>query len=444
MLYKKWLVLLTGLLLCSPAWAQQEVGLHFMPELWQASKTNPAFLANQGSLTIALPGIHNTLFFTGPTYGEVVVEQNGETVLNVDNLIAALEDRNLLRENLEIETLGAYFRMGSVVLGLQHSVKFNAFLNYPKTLPELIWNGNAQYIGETIDLNHNLEINSYNEFALSGALSFNQLNLGARVKLLTGIGDVSTERNDASLFTDDEFYQLTFSADYLLNTSSILDYQSYNDFNAEFNFGRLEGNQLFTSNFGYGLDLGAQLQLERLSLAASVLDIGQINWTENVTNYSAVGDFTYDGLDIAAALTGDSVSLDQALDTIAQIFDFRADSTSYTTTLPTKVYLSGSFDLTDKWTIGALVFSEFYRGELFNTFALSARGEVLNWLSVGVTYAVVQNTYANIGLNTAFKLGPMQLFAATDNVIAAFDPENSRYFNFRAGLNVALNQREED
>ncbi|MCB0641355.1 MAG: hypothetical protein KDC44_06930 [Phaeodactylibacter sp.] len=440
--YSKWFLLLALIgYLPFQATAQQEIGLHFMQGVWQSSKTNPALLTKQG-WTIALPGFQNTLFFSGPTYGDVIQAGDTSNVLNVDNLIANLDEQNILREQLEIETIGAVFGIGPVRFGLHHSIKFGAYLHYPKTLPQLIWKGNAQFIGQEIDLGHNLQITSYNEFALAAAFDLKALQLGARVKLLTGIGDISTEKGAASFYTDDEFYQLSFSADYRLNTSALLNYEAYNDFDVDYNFGQVDFNRLVTKNFGVGFDLGAQLNLDKLSLAASVVDVGQITWTENVNNYSANGTFEYDGLDLAAALTGDSISFEQALDTIQQIFDFREEHMEYTTALPTKVYLSGQFKLTDSWTLGALLFGEFYRDEFFSTFALSGRWNLKKWIALGMTYGVVQNTYTNIGLNAQFNLGPVQLYGVTDNIIAAFHPDGSRYFNLRAGLNLTFGRKE--
>ena len=423
------------------ALAQQEIGLHFMQGVWQSSKTNPALLTKQG-FTIALPGFQNTLLFSGPTYGDIISQGDTSLVLDIDNLIANLDERNILREHLEIETLGAIFGIGPVKIGLHHSIKFGAFLNYPKTLPQLIWKGNAQFIGERIDLGHNLQIHSYNEFALAAAIDLKKLQLGARIKLLTGLGDISTEQGDVELYTDDEFYQLTLTSQYRLNTSALLNYQSYNDFDFNFDFGQIDFNRLITENFGVGLDLGAQLELDRVSVALSILDIGQINWTENVNNYSAAGSFAYDGLDLAAALTGDSVSFEQALDTISQIFDFGAATNEYSTALPTKIYLSGQFKVGEAWNLGALIFTEFYRDQVFSTFALSGRWTLKKWISLGMTYGIVQDTYTNIGLNAQFNLGPVQIYGVTDNVLAAFDPSSSRYFNLRAGLNLTFGRNE--
>lgn len=424
------------LLWAGPLHSQTEWGLFNQTGVWQANRLNPAFWPDQ-RVIIALPGLQNTLSFTGPTYGDVIREENGGRVLDVNALIDHLEPDNFVREHLEISTIGAGIRLGkSFGLSFQHLVHFNAYLAYPKTLPQLVWKGNAQFIGQTVALDHDLQLFSYNEFALGGFFETGALQLGARVKLLTGIGDVSTERGRAALYTDTAFYQLQFLADYLLNTSSYFDYQSYDDLQLDYDFGQIRLDRLFSSNAGMAFDLGVQLKQDKWWIAASALDIGSIKWNEEVRNYRAEGEYRFDGLDISLALTGDSVEFEDALDTLRQLFSFPPTNNSYRTALPSKVYLSGGVQLSDRWQVGGVLFSEWYRGEVFPGASVHAGYKPFNWLSLGASYGVFRNTFANIGLSASAKLGPVQVYALADNMAAVFRPAESRYFQFRTGLNL--------
>lgn len=405
-----------------------------MSDVWQANKTNPAFFPEDRQIIVSLPGIQNTLYFSGATYGDAFREENGEDVFDVDNLIANLEDRNVVRENLELETVGFAIALGKLRLSLAHSTRFQAYFNFPKTLPQLIWKGNAQFIGETIDLNNDLQLYSYNQFALGGAWVGETFSIGARFKLLAGIGDVSSVRGEASLYTDPEVYQLEFSADYLLNTSSVLDYQNYNDLELDYSLGQIE--ELMSSNIGWAADLGAQLKLEDWRFSASLIDIGQIRWTENAKSYSSEGTYSYDGLDVSNALTGDSVSFEQALDTLEAIFAFEETPGAYTTTLPARLYVSAQYDLSETITLGGLFYSEWYRGEMIPAVALSGQFALGEALSLGAVYSVVRDSYFNLGANLRLDLGPVQIYGVTDNIAAAFRPAESRYFQFRTGLNL--------
>lgn len=420
--------------------AQSEIGLHFMPHLWQANKTNPA-IVSKDKLTISLPGLRNNLFFTGPTYNQIVQNQDGESVIDIDKLVSNLEPENLIRDELEIETLGAALNIGKLTLSLGHSIKYNAYLEYPKTLPQVIWQGNAQFIGETVSLGNNLQLAGYNEFALGVAYKFGKITLGGKAKYLTGISSVSTDKDQraAELFTDPEFYQLQLSGNYLLRSAGSFDYQNYNDFDLNFNFGQIKGGDLFTGNSGLAFDFGARLELGKWDISASILDLGSIDWKEDVRNYATTGNYEYDGLDISQALTGESVNFNDALDTLEQIFQVVENNATYTTDLSTKIYLSASYQLSETLRVGGVFFNEKIEGENYPVYGIGVSAKVLPSVTVGGSYSIVNNQeFTNIGLNAVGDIGPVQVFAVTDNIIAAFKPGDARSFSARIGVNITL------
>lgn len=420
--------------------AQQEVGLHFMRDVWQSVNTNPAFVP-KNKLTISLPSIRNNLGITGATYNDIIInEVDGKSQIDIGRLIENLDAQNLIRDDLSLETIGAAFKVGNITLSASHAFKYLAYLDYPKTLPQLIWQGNGQFIGENVSIANDLQLTGYNEFAIGAAVKLNNFTIGARGKYLTGIGSVSTDknRNQASLFTDPDIYQLTLSSDYLLNSAGSFEYNNYDDFDLNFNFGEAATDILFTKNSGFAIDLGATVEVGQFEFAASVIDLGAtINWKEEVRNHSASGVFEYDGLDFSNALTGESVDFDQAIDTLEQIFQVTETKLEYSTDLPTKVYLSATMNL-ENWRLGALFFTGSYRGKNYPALAFSANTTVLKILSVGGTYTIQPelDSYANIGLNVATRFGPVQAFATTDNIIAVFNPGESQTFGARVGVNL--------
>lgn len=419
---------------CGSLFAQQELSLHFLRDTWQSGKTNPAFITEHKT-HVGLPGLYFNIAHTGPSYNEVVVESNnGENVLDISSVLRSLAPNNQLFTNFEVETVSASFGIKNVRFSFNHAMKFNAFFDYPRDLVELAWNGNSQFIGETINIGPDFQAFAYNEFGLGAAMKFANISAGARLKVLTGIGDVSTDRTNASLYTDPDIYQLTFNTDYRINSSSFFAYDQNGDFSLD--FGEFSFNQIATPNIGFALDLGAAIQLDKLELSASVVDLGGIKWNKNTTNYSSLGEYTYEGLDISDIINDDDISFEETLDTLSEIFNFEETSVSYSTMLPTKVYLSGTYKVNDFFKAGGLIYSEVYRGRMFPAFAASATVNVSKIVSVGAVYAIRNKTYTNVGLNTTIKVGPVQFFAVTDNVIAAFKPYDSRNVNARLGLNL--------
>lgn len=425
--------------------AQEDLSTHFLRHTWQANRTNPAFFPEH-RFVIGLPGLYNNLRVTNITYADLVVQGAGdEKQFDFDGAIAKLGAENIIRENLDVETLSLGFRLGRLFLSLGHTARFNAYLNYPKTLPQLIWQGNAQFIGQEVDFGPQVDLFGYQEIALglAGQISPN-LSIGGRAKLLAGIGNVHTERNNLRLRTDSDIYQLALTADYLVNSTGSLDYDGFDRLAVDFDFGAFNLGQLSSSNTGVAFDLGLHLRLGRLDLAASVLDLGNIRWQEGARNYSLQGVYEYEGLDLAQNILEDSTSLGSVLDSIRSIYAVVETSNTYQTALPSRYYLSATFRLNDKVQLGGLFYGERYLEQFTPALALAGNIDLLPFLNVGASYAFRSNRYDNLGLNATVKLGPVQILAATDNIITAFSPKNAHSANLRLGANLLFGKNSAD
>ncbi|MEM1321983.1 MAG: DUF5723 family protein [Bacteroidota bacterium] len=440
---KKWTFFI---LLCSYSLglqAQQELGLHLMRDVWQSSRTNPALVPDQ-RIFVGLPNVYFNYFHTAGTINELIVQDDGRNILNVDRLIELAEDNNRLNIDLEVETLHLGFRIGQFALSLNHAVKSINTTRYAKTLPQLFWQGNSQFIGQTISFGPDQQSIAFNEFGLGVAYELGNLTIGGRAKLLSGIGDASTPQTDASLTTDADIYQLELLTNYQINTSRFSPtflFDSLDNIGIEYSFDELfDFNDLFSSNSGFAFDLGLRYQWgEKLELAASAIDIGQINWTENIINYRSEGTFGYDGLELDNILQDGQLDFEGTLDTLEDIFDFKESSDGYSTRLPAKFYLSALYQLTERWRLGAMYYSEHFRGQSFTSVAVNATTDLGKYFTVGASYAVRNNTYANIGLQVTARMGSVQVFAMSDNVAAAFRPYDSENVNGRIGLNLLFN-----
>lgn len=439
----RFLFLLLALGSAWPLLAQQDLSTHFMRHTWQANRTNPAFFPEYG-LVVGLPGVYNGLKVEHLTYNTLFsADAQGKQVLDIDAAIAGMEANNEIRNHLDIETLSFGARFGSVGLSLSHTFRFNAFTRYPKTMPQLIWQGNAQFIGETVDFAPQLDLYGYQEFALGGMVDLGPaVSVGGRAKLLWGAGTLSSEQHRLRLNTDGEVYQLTLDADYRLNSSGALQYEGFDDVQTNFDFAAFSADRLTSGNLGFAFDLGAHVRLGKLELAASVLDIGSITWKENVNNYNLQGNFEYEGLDFAQGIFEDSTSFGSVLDTLQARYEIVETEEEFKTSLPTRFYLSATLRLRDNWTVGGLLFGERYRDRTYAAAAVATNLQVLPVLNVGGIYAYRDGRFDNIGLNATVKLGPVQLLAATDNILTVFRPKDSNTANLRLGANLLFNARE--
>ena len=423
--------------------AQPQIGTHFMRNTYQASRTNPALLPDS-KLVIALPNFYNHFELTGPSFGDLINTDGATPVFNLGNILNDLDDENSFRNHATLETFGVSVGLGNLRLGLHSASHVGALVNYQKGLAELIWEGNAAFIGETVNIGTGLQIAGYHELGLTGSYKIKMITVGVGLKYLTGVGDISTENSDASLYTDPDVYQLTLNSDFRANSSSFLDFNGIDDYETNFDLNNFGFNNFFSSNSGFALDFGVDVDLGKLKVAASVVDLGSINWTENVRNYTSNGSFEYDGLDFSGAIKGDDTSFEGALDTLSEIFKVTETLENYSTALPQKIYVSAVYDLTDMLQLGASYYNESYQGITSNAISLGAQARLSKMLSVGGNYSIYNDNYANIGLNATGKFGPVQLVLASDNVIGLFDLDNTKYTNFRLGLNLIFGSKKAD
>lgn len=428
------------LLIASQTFAQQELGLHFMPHVWQSNSTNPAFVQDK-KLTIGLLGIYSAITFDGPTYNQIVAKQNGKTVVDADKLIAHLDNENSIRNELGIPSLSLSWKLKNLHLTLGHAVKYSAFLKYPKTLPQIVWQGNAQFIGQTVDIGNEVELIGYHELTTGLAYKIGSVTLGANAKFLNGIAGAATDKNhhSASLYTDPDVYQITLNGDYILHSANTIDYQEFEDVNVDFSYAKLTAKDFFSKNLGMAFDFGIRAELGKLDLSASVLDLGKIKWDHNVTNYEATQSYQYDGLDFSNALTGDSVSFGDALDTLKAIFKVRETSGSFTSELTRKIYLSARFKLNERWTLSGLYFNENYRDKPYSSMAVGVNFSPIKQLNAGLSYAFKQpDSYDNLGLNITIQFRQLQIFGVTDNLVSLVNPSDAHSFSARAGASILI------
>ncbi len=448
----KKIIFISILILMSNLSKGQDLGLHFMNNVYQSTYTNPAKM-NKHRINVTLPALNINFAHTGPTIGSMLMQDvDGNYYIDTNSGISKLKDNNYIRLDGAIETIGAGLRFGKYQVGFSHSLRtFNSF-KYTKQLAEVIFNGNAQYVGETVNVAPALNVSVYSEFKLNGAYQINdQLSVGLGIKYLSGIGNVSTSKDELSIYTDPEYYQITATTDYEVNSAGegfALDiYNDGDSVNVQFNdyFSEVNGgNLLFGRNTGIAFDLGAVYQLGKIRIEAALTDIGSINWKSNARNFTSQGTYTFDGIDGNPILfEEDSFDFSEVLDTLVDVLGFQSTENTYKTSLNSQYYLSGSYQIKDGLDVGVLLQGALVAEKFRPAIALSCQKRFGNIFSLGAVYSMRNKSFTNLGLNFVLKLGPIQLYGASDNMLSVFLPYNSKNTHFRMGMNVALGKKKE-
>ncbi len=392
---------------------------------------NPSLRPSK-SLNILLPSFAfdlNNNFSLNETWDDI----NGTKTINPDKIIAKLVDNNHSAIAWNLGTIGASINFGKWNIQAYHQIKNDLDFNYPKTLAQLAWKGNAQYIGKKVDFGPQLNGSLYHEFVIGAGIELKKISVGVRAKLLSGIGNITTNKSKLELTTSDDTYQLNFKTDYELLTTSFvnIDTAAFLE-NIKFNLNDAKAN-----NSGFAFDLGLSYKVnEKINIGLSLLDIGSINWTNKAKKYSSNADFQFNGFDLKKIATKDSISFNTKLDTLKNQLHFKEEATSYTTSLPIKIYLNANYQLNEKWNLGALIFYSKPYNSTKTTIGLTANYKLGKIISIGSSFGINENNATNIGWNTILKLGPVQMYGITDNIMAAFAPLSAKSSNGRIGMNL--------
>ena len=435
----KLVVLLMGIAALNGLYAQTDLGTHFMDNSWQSGITNPAWMPKH-TFSVGLPNFHNDFSFSGFTVKDLIRASEGGQ-LDIDLLLNKLKADNFFREQLDFRSFFLAYGGDKFSFQVSHGWKLNVFFAFPRTFPELIWKGNAGFIGQEIAFAPDFQANIYRELAAGFVFrASDKVQIGLRSKWLSGLADISVASNqkELALSTSEDVYQLNMRANYRINHTGRIDYDGIDNFDIDLDRPLPAGR---TDNSGWAIDVGTTIQLEPVTLSVGILDLGRISWKQDAGNLTLQGDYAYEGLDVVEDWLRDGTSSVSVLDTLESVYDFVSSGQDYTTALPTRLYASGRMQLDDRYSVGLLYVHELYRGFHFPYLGISANASWGKVLDAGLVIGYKHGKLNNIGLNTLLKLGPVQLLAATDNLLTLFFPTQSSAYNMRVGMNLVFGKR---
>ena len=376
------------------------------------------------------------------TFDELTKKWETGDSLNIDRetVLDALGKRNYFSFEHYTTLLRAGFRVKNHFIQLSISKAFSTKFSFGKDLATLFLYGNAdkRFFGKEASFTGTgLNMTSFHEFALGYSVEIaNKLTLGTHLKYLNGNFNIWTEKSDFMLYTDEgSNFPVTASSDISIHTSSTI--SSFNNM-----IRQISGYSWFdlSQNHGYGFDLGLDFEPNsQLSLSASIVDLCWIKWQENVKNYISINPgsrFTFEGFDVNSFISNGTFSdTVDILDTITSHFGLETTHDPYISHVNPKLYLGGMWHFTRSNELGLLVRSDFTEEKVKPSITLNFTHNFGKLLTVNANYSFINRNYYNVGLGFVFRLGPVQLFALNDMVIALFEPQKARNYNIHLGLN---------
>lgn len=437
--------------------------LYLMQNVPQSNQLNPA-IQPECKVFLGFPGLSSIYFNyanNGFTYDDIIKDGTGlqkdSLVVDINSFHDALKSTNRITNQLDYTFFSLGIRAKKMFFTLDVSSKVDTRLGFDKGLVSFFKDGNAAYMGRTANLGAiGLEGTAYNEVALGVSKQVTEkLTVGIKAKALFGVANMHMDDSDLSVYTSESGDLVQLRSKQLMKVSMPLDITEKADPDGTNYIDDIDINdddmdaKFFsgTNNKGFAFDLGATYQFdEKTTFYASILDIGGIKWNDT---YELYQDATFDWKGGDWSQSGNSNDpnyreiedvMEDLTDSISDAFRFRDKTGSYSRALPTKIYLGGSYELNKRINVGAVSRTEIYDGKLRPSLTLSANTRVIRNFSASLSYSMVNSSYNNIGVGVAAKLGPFQLYAVSDNVLA-MNPNTAKTANIRFGMNMMFGCR---
>jgi hypothetical protein len=452
--------------------AQNSQVLYYM-NLPQNHLLNPA-LRPSNSFYFGLPALTgmninvNNNFFN---FSDVIMPgQSSDSLItflhpeyDINDFISKLKNRNFFAPEVNIQLLGLGFNAGKdmyIFLDVIDRVSGNIVI--PGDLLKVGLTGNENFLGKTINLTVlDAELKYYREFGLGFSKNFgDKLRIGAKAKMLFGIASISLDNRSLSLTVNDD-YTHTLNADLSANISGPVTVYMGTDNRPDsisIDENAIKSTDFFlnTRNPGFAFDIGAVYSLtDKITVSASITDLGLISWKSNVTNLKAESQFQFSGFNIDDVANGtktfDELAQDM-LDSLKESFTIIDGNRSFNTYLPVGISLGGSFNVTNSFSLGLLSHSTIAGKQLRQALTMSANVNLGNSFSTSLSYSMANSRFDNLGAGIAFRPGIFQFYLIADKIPVAWNkiitdnksfplPANWNTINFRFGMNLVFGNK---
>lgn len=431
---------------------------YFLPNLPQRVRVNPAYQPEY-KVWIGLPALSGiSVNYMNSAFGvdDLLIKDGKDSLyVDMDRMYKSLRKRNIIHLGNEISILTVGVKINSWYATLDVTEKNDFIFRANKDLFTFLKRGNTPYLGKTQDIGDlGLRLNAYNEFAFGLSKKVNgKWTVGGRLKFLMGIANMSMVNSKISIKSSQDASSMKIHSKQDIRVSAPVNFEytkdgeyiNWDDFDADvddFSTSMI----LNTKNPGFALDLGAEYQFnEKLKLYASVVDFGFIHWGAKNYRFTQNTTFDWQGADLSNSIKKDDKPIDDVfddlIDSLKDNFRLKEKQGAYTTMLRTKMYLGATYQVSKMVHVAGLAELTLMDKVFYPSLTASADVRLLRNVSAAVSYTVMPGNYVNLGAALTAKLGPVQLYASTDNVLGA-DYTHTQSINARFGINLLFGHKD--
>ena len=419
-------------------YAQRGHTMNFLSLTPQQNKFNPAFSMRYDTylgfpvLSSVQLQLHNDAFSINRLFE-----------MHVPSLLGDLSLQNNFGAEASLDVLSFGFRVGETNNFFHIALGVEAYANalFTKNSLRFLLAGPGNFVGQRDALTGNFfNMSLYGVLSVGHSREINdRWRVGGRIKLLSGVQNIHTERMDVEIYIHDGSNPHIVPYTYEINPNIVV-----NQFSGW-------GPRSIIENWGLGFDVGAIFQAnEELSFAVSINDIGFINWrgdgVSRTTTQNRDDPFVFTGVGrIADIITQEGFRVEEIFtaiaDSLTEFFELNevdTTFTSYRSSLRTSYNISGFLNLTDNDQIGLMWNSRLGRGQQRSLTIAYTRALGRNF-QVSVNNAFVNNNPFNFGGGFAFNMGRLQFYFVAEK-LSSFRVINMRAANVHFGINFVFNR----
>lgn len=424
--------------------AQQDMSIFLQNNLIQSTLAgNPAGMS-AGKVAVALPDVHLGIQNGSFHLGDMFVKTNQGEFFNLEKAISKMDENgNKHRSFFDVAGLALVVRAGErTQFSISQSFRSGFQMKYPASLAGMTWYGNAAYLDQTLDLSSVASVIAYNNIGLGVARRLNdKLTLGARLNILSGMACMQTVSGQLKMRTSGENYQLTVESDLQLQTVGMPDFtkEGIRDIRTE----EISSNAFSWTNPGLSLDLGITLKpVEALELGLSVSGLGGIAWSGNALSQSSSGIRTFEGVTInpfdnqEGEFTGISLQ-----DSVFGVLGLKTATAAFSAVLPVRALATARYSAGNNLSYGAVLQYISWNGVSGAGISAQVQRQAGRVFSLGAMAGFNTLSGFQAGASAVVKLGPVQLFLISDDIIPFFIPDAGGGLHFRGGINIVPGQK---
>ncbi len=473
--YIKHFALIVFLGLCSISTYSQQINtLYFMNNVHERSAYNPGFQPTTNYINIPffpdwrLEAGNNSLVFN-----DIIFNQK---IGGIDSTITFLHPEankddfyNTLRKTTRINTDFTFDILGFGFRGKKNKNNYFSFNIYqklessmylPKDLFKLALYGTPNVLeANTYDLKKfGVDASVYTEIALGFSQKIDdKWTVGGNLKYLIGQANINTDIDKFEIEGGIDKWAIDGEGE--VNTSiPLADMPILADGTFDFdNFGSNDltesmiAGMVLTSNWGFGLDLGATyMAMPNLEVSAAVTDLGFIRWTENVTNAKLNGGYEFTGIEFGA-FDDPEAKFDTIATQLEDAFVASGSNDNYTTSLSTRVNLGAEYSVVDdRIGFGVLSSSLIANKTIFQDVTASVNFRPYHFFSSSITYSLLNGQWSTIGFGAQLRLLAFNMFIAADRIPLTFSgdmvPNKLQSMNIQVGWawNFGVQRKDDD